>query len=74
MKKTILIYLLTIAASLCIFIHPAVAIPTLQLDIEGGTYDSTTETIIADAPKKDDKGGGGMPGGMPPGMGEGGEE
>jgi len=47
MKKTILIYLLTIAASLCIFIHPAVAIPTLQLDIEGGTYDSTTETIIA---------------------------
>lgn len=30
----------------------------------------TTETMIAEAPKKDDKGGGGMPGGMP-GMGGG---
>ena len=38
---------LLIIIGLVTFYSSAYAIPTLQLDIEGGTYDSTTQTIIA---------------------------
>ena len=47
MKKIIYILLIIITGSLGIASRPAMAIPTLQLDIEGGSYDTTTETIVA---------------------------
>jgi len=49
MKKIIYILLIIITGSLGIASRPAMAIPTLQLDIEGGSYDTTTETIVASA-------------------------
>lgn len=39
--------LLPIIAMLFIWAVPAFAVPSLQLDISGGTYDVTTETIVA---------------------------
>ena len=39
--------LATFTAALTFFAHAAFAVPTLQLDILGGVYDTTTETIVA---------------------------
>ena len=47
MKKVIYILLIIITVSLGITSGSVMAIPTLQLDIAGGTYDTTTETIVA---------------------------
>jgi hypothetical protein len=42
MKKTIFALLMVLLAN-----GPALALPTLQLDIFGGTYDNSSETIVA---------------------------
>ena len=47
-KIKILLFVLLFSSSFLFFVQPfAHAIPTLQLDIAGGTYDYSTKTIIA---------------------------
>lgn len=47
MKKLYSILAMTLAAASFLGVSAAYAVPTLQLDIEGGTYDPVTGTIIA---------------------------
>ncbi|MCC7202281.1 MAG: choice-of-anchor N protein [Nitrospirae bacterium] len=44
-KRCLMVIILLLIGTLC-FTGPSFAIPTLQLDIGGGTYDLTTETIV----------------------------
>lgn len=47
MKKKTFLSLLVLVPFLALWCAPAFAYPYLQLDIDGGTYDTGTETIIA---------------------------
>ena len=47
MKKGLFLYLFVIVACLGMWRAPAFGVPMLQLDIAGGIYDYSTETIIA---------------------------
>ncbi|HBI24373.1 MAG TPA: hypothetical protein DDX84_09295 [Nitrospiraceae bacterium] len=49
MKKTLCMFIFLVIVSLGFLSNVAFAIPTLQLDIEGGTYDEESQTIIAPA-------------------------
>lgn len=44
-RRCLMVIILLLIGTLC-FTGPSFAIPTLQLDIGGGTYDLTTETIV----------------------------
>lgn len=51
MKNFFVIFVAAFMLSTFIFIMPVFAIPSLQLDIKNGTYDTTTKTIVASKDK-----------------------